>query len=309
MKKTCSIIYNPNSSGVKDTKVVEEIKELLKEKYDIIKTYESGGVGTGIKCVKEANKDSDLIVSIGGDGTFNEIIKGICEVEQKATISHIPMGTMNDLGRTFNLSVDPITSMKKILNGKETKIDILTINNIPFGYVSAFGYLTCVASDTPEYLKKAIRKSAYIVYGGTQALKKPEIYKVEYEIDGKKFKTECILGAISNSKGFAGFEMYNDFKLNDGKFEIVFVPNLTKIEVLKVLKDMAINKKSLIEHPNIVYHQASNIKLHFENVPSDSWNLDGENETLPKDVEIKVGHQVRMLLPEKTVNELCIENK
>ncbi len=307
MDKICSIIYNPNSSGVKDTKIIEEISAILKEKFDQIKTYESANVGDGIKNVKEANKDSNLIISIGGDGTFNEIIKGICEGPQKAVISHIPMGTMNDLGRTFNLNVNPTEAIKKILAGKKANIDVLTINDEPFGYVAAFGYLTCIASDTPEYLKKAIRKSAYILYGGTQALRKPEVYKINYEIDGKEYKAECILGAISNSKGFAGFEIYKDFKLNDGKFEIVFVPNLTKIEVLKILKEMAIDKKPLIDQPNIIYHQASNIKIHFESLPVDDWNLDGEKESFPKDIEIKVGKKVKMLLPEETVDSLCIK--
>ena len=303
--KTCSIIYNPNSSGVKDTKIIEQFKEILKDKFDVIKTYDSAGIGEGIKSVKKANEDSDLIISLGGDGTFNEIIKGICEVEQKSVISHIPMGTMNDLGKTFNLSSNPIEALESILDGKETKIDVLTINDIPFGYVAAFGYLTCIASDTPEPLKKAIRKSAYFLYGGTQALKKPEVYNIEYEIDGKEFKTECILGAISNSKGFAGFEMYKDFKLNDGKFEVLFVPNISKIEMIKILTEMALYKKSLIDNEQIIHHQVSNIKIHFDKSPVDNWNLDGDNQKIPNDVEIKVGKKVKMLLPKKTVEENC----
>ena len=303
--KTCSIIYNPNSSGVKDTKIIEQFKEILSSKFDVIKTYDSNGIGEGIKSVKKANEDSDLIISLGGDGTFNEIIKGICEVEQKSVISHIPMGTMNDLGRTFNLSSNPIEALKSVLDGKETKIDVLTINDIPFGYVAAFGYLTCIASDTPEPLKKAIRKSAYFLYGGTQALKKPEVYNIEYEIDGKQYKTECILGAISNSKGFAGFEMYKDFKLNDGKFEVLFVPNISKIEMIKILTEMALYKKSLIDNEQIIHHQVSNIKIHFDKTPVDNWNLDGDSQVMPNDVEIKVGKKVKMLLPTKTVEENC----
>lgn len=305
MGKTCSIIYNPNSSGVKDTSVIEEVTKILKEKFNNINTYESSGIGEGKKNVKIANNNSDLIISIGGDGTFNEIISGMYEEEQKAIITHIPMGTMNDLGRTFNLSSNPIEALKSIIDGEITNIDILTINDIPYGYVSAFGYLTCIASDTPEYLKKAIRKSAYILYGGTQALRKPEVYNIHYEIDGKSYETDCILGAISNSKGFAGLEIYNDFKLNDGKFEIMFVPNISKIEMIRILKKMVLYKKSLIENNEIIYHQASNIKIHFDTIPVDNWNLDGENQIMPKDIEIKVGKQVKMLLPTKTVKELC----
>jgi len=305
LKKVCSIIYNPNSSGVKGTKVIDDICKILEENYDV-KTYKSDGPGLGTKYVKVANKDSDLIISVGGDGTFDEIIRGIYDEEQKATISHIPMGTTNDLGKTFNLIGNPIESLKKILLGKETTLDILTINDIPFAYVSAFGYLTCIANDTPDNLKKALGKSAYVLYGGTQTLRKPEVYNLKYEIDGKKYRTECILGAISNSKGFAGFEFYNDFKLNDKKFEVIFIPNMSKIDMLKLLKTLAIDKKTIADNPAIVVHKnVSKIKIKFDKVPVDNWTLDGDKQVLSKEVEIKVGKQIKVLLPDEVVDNLC----
>lgn len=305
MKKICSVIYNPNSSGVKGTKVIDEVCKVLETNYEV-KIYKSDGPGLGTKYVKEANKDSDLIISIGGDGTFDEIIRGIYNEDQRAVIGHIPMGTTNDLGKTFNLVGNPIESLKKILLGKETKLDILTINDIPYAYVAAFGYLTCIASDTPENLKKAIGKSAYVLYGGTQSLRKPEIYNIKYEIDGKKYRTECILGAISNSKGFAGFEFYNDFKLNDGKFEVMFIPNMSKIEMIKILKTIAIDKKTIVDNPAIVVHKnVSKIKIKFDKNPIDNWTLDGEKQVLPKEIEIKVGKQIKVLLPDSVVENLC----
>lgn len=304
MKKVCSIIYNPNSSGVKDPKVIDEMCKVLEANYEV-KTYKSDGPGLGTKYAKEANENSDLIISVGGDGTFDEIIRGIYDVEQKATISHIPMGTTNDLGKTFNLLGTPIESLKKILLGKETTLDILTINDIPFAYVAAFGYLTCIANDTPDNLKKALGKSAYVLYGGTQTLRKPEVYNLKYEIDGKKYRTECILGAISTSKGFAGFEFYDDFKLNDKKFEVMFVPNMSKIEMLKILKTLAIDKKTIENNSSIVVHRnVSKVKIKFDKIPIDNWTLDGDKQILPKEVEIKVGKQIKVLLPGDVVDNL-----
>lgn len=305
MKKVCSIIYNPNSSGVKGTKIIDQMCNILKENYTV-QTYKSDAPGLGTKYVKEANNNSDIIISVGGDGTFDEIIRGIYGEEQKAIISHIPMGTTNDLGKTFNLIGNPIDSLKKILLGKETTMDVLTINDIPYAYVSAFGYLTCIANDTPENLKKAFGKSAYVLYGGTQTLRKPEVYNLKYEIDGKKFRTDCILGAISNSKGFAGFEFYDDFKLNDKKFEVMFIPNMSKMEMLKALKSFAIDKKTIDEIPSIIVHKnVSKIKIKFDKVPVDNWTLDGDKQVLPKEIEIKVGKQIKVLLPSEVVENLC----
>ena len=304
MKKVCSIIYNPNSSGVNGTNVIENMKKILEPKFEV-KTFKSDKAGLGSEYVKEANKISDLIISIGGDGTFNDIIRGIYSEEQRALLSHIPMGTVNDLGKTFNLSSNPIEALKQILDGKETSVDVLTINDIPYAYVAAFGYLTCVSSETPEQLKKTMRKSAYIVYGGKKALQKPEVYNIKYEIDDKEYNVECILGAISSSKGFAGLELYNDFKLNDGKFEVMFVPNLSKLDILKILKEIVIDKKTIPDIDKIIYHKTNNIKLCFDNIPTDDWTLDGEKYKMLKEVEIKVGKQIKMLLPKETVDTLC----
>mgnify|MGYP006388611455 CR=1 FL=1 len=81
------------------------------------------------------------------------------------------------------------------------------------------------------------------------------IANATFSLDGKEYKTDCILGAISNSKGFAGFEFYDDFKLNDGKFEVIFIPNMSKIEMLKLLKTLAIDKKTIVDNPAIVVHK------------------------------------------------------
>ena len=99
--------------------------------------------------------------------------------------------------------------------------------------------------------------------------------------------------------------MYKNFKLNDGKFEVLFVPNISKIEMIKILTEMAIYKKSLIDNEQIIHHQTSNIKIHFDRIPVDNWNLDGDNQVMPNDIEIKVGKKVKILLPEKTVEENC----
>ena len=66
-----------------------------------------------------------------------------------------------------------------------------------------------------------------------------------------------------------------------------------------------IDKKTIPETSRIIYHKTNCIKLQFENVPTDDWTLDGEKYNLPKEVEIKVGKQIKMLLPNDTVDTLC----
>ena len=71
--KKCVIIYNPHSGKKVKYKFLPQFKEILK-KYD----YESEIIYTEYKGhateIVESLEPVDLVLSIGGDGTFNESV-------------------------------------------------------------------------------------------------------------------------------------------------------------------------------------------------------------------------------------------
>ena len=100
--KKCVLIYNPNSG--KGRARVEKNIEKIKQKF-FLHGYELEVIPTKYKghassIVKEL-KNIDLVVSIGGDGTFNEVMNGNFKRKNKILLSHIPIGTANDLGNMF----------------------------------------------------------------------------------------------------------------------------------------------------------------------------------------------------------------
>ena len=44
----------------------------------------------------------DVVIALGGDGTFNEVARGILASGEPVTMGMIPMGTANDQGRSFS---------------------------------------------------------------------------------------------------------------------------------------------------------------------------------------------------------------
>lgn len=282
-KQTCSVIYNPKATKFSKSKLDKICKELSCT-YQVWE-MESTAPGKTIELTKEANSFSDLIISCGGDGTFGEVIKGMLEVDQRATISHNSMGTANDIRNMFGLTKNPVKNAKLIVNGVDKKLDIFTLNGEPFSYVAAFGYLANVPCNTSTELKKYLKYLAYLI----QAVKE---YKnedpIEYDmcfVDGEGYKhTEsAIVATFTNSFGFGGMPLFKDVNLDDGMFEVTLIKNLDKLNMLKVVGDIALSllchNVDLQKYPDLITHfKTSSLDLRFlgDKLPNNPLDVDGD---------------------------------
>ena len=180
--KTCHLICNLESGKGIRKKEIDTIIELIK-KYDYEVTLhitENQGDATSI--VKTLKK-CDLVLSIGGDGTFNEIVTGNYKRKNKLLLSHIPVGTTNDIGTMLGMNKNIIKNVKDILEGDIKQMDIGIINNQPFIYVAGFGKFINVPYETERKLKKSLGHLAYLINGFKEFFQITKLYDIEYEID------------------------------------------------------------------------------------------------------------------------------
>lgn len=306
-KKSCSIIYNPVTSGFNEDRL-DKVCRVLDGKYDVDKR-KSEAPGHAIELAKRSNLDSDLVISYGGDGTFGELIEGVYDQEQQALISHIPIGTANDLRRNFGLHKNPIRSAEKIRDGEEQKLDIFTINNIPFSYVAAFGYLANVPCNTPTELKKWFKYAAYLLVGIEEyRTKKPYEYDMTLTCNGKTFDEKAIVATFTNSTGFGGMNLFTDVELDDNMFEVTLVRNMDKGKMFKIAYDIvsdAFNHKfKLTNYPDLVSHfKTDELTIKFNNnEPAGFIDLDGDPKVVSTNdgiYRLKRGKTIKMQLPRR----------
>ena len=83
-----SIIYNPNATGMNED-VLKSMNMTLSKQGIMVNEFESRYPGHTVELVKKVNDDSDLIVTMGGDGTLGEAFRGLGDMDQKSLISHI----------------------------------------------------------------------------------------------------------------------------------------------------------------------------------------------------------------------------
>lgn len=304
--KTCILICNLESGkGIKENELQNIIKTIEKHNYEVTLkiTEKSGDAKEYVKNIKSA----DLVLSIGGDGTFNEIISGNYQRKKRLLLSHIPVGTTNDIGNMLGLGKNIIKNIDNILNGEIKQVDIGLINKQPFMYVAGFGKFINVPYETSRNLKKKFGHFAYIINGIKEFFNKTKLYELEYTIENTTYRGLYTLILISNANRIAGFNnIYKNVKLDDSKFEIMFC-NITKKQTL--VKSILIMLKSDITNvPGIYCHTTDNLTIKFKEAPKLNWTIDGERlDSDKKEFKIEIDKETYMLIPKKNINNLFIK--
>ncbi|MDD2505628.1 MAG: diacylglycerol kinase family protein [Bacilli bacterium] len=301
--KTCAVIYNPNSGNTLKPRYIKEYKKiLLKYGYDprIIKTEYGGHAKEIVSHLEHV----DLVISMGGDGTFNEIMSGNLERKNRLILAHIPVGTTNDVGIMFGYGKDMKKNLRDLLNGVIKGIDVCLINDQPFVYVAGFGKFLNVAYETPRALKKKYGKVAYLIEGLKDFFRPTKLYKVTYKVNGIEKTGYYSFMLISNANRIAGINnFYRNIKLDDDKFEVLFCNFKRRIDILRtfsVLLTTDISKVSGFE-----FYSTNYMEVKFENYPKKAWCVDGEKlDRAVLNYKIKNERNVKIMLPKRNVDKI-----
>lgn len=302
--KKCIVIYNPNSGHKEVKKYLPQIEKLITKKGYELEIFPTKYRGHAIELV-EALPQVDLLMSFGGDGTFNEIMTGNLKRKEKLLLTHIPVGTTNDIGAMLGYNKNILDNVKSSLNGVVKGIDIGIINERPFIYVAGFGKYTNISYETPRKSKKRIGHLAYIAEGIKATFRKTKLYDITYEIDGEKYRGLFSLVLISNTNHIAGIKnIYKDIKLDDDRFEIVFCTIRKKKDILKSLYFLTLYGPSKV--PGMYFYRSNNIKITINNTINSSFCVDGEK--LEKDQQNKYTvtmiNDIKVLIPNKNTKKL-----
>ena len=302
--KKCVVVINPTSGHGLNEKLASRIEEILHENRYKSEVYITQYAGHAEEIVMET--DCDLLVSVGGDGTFYEVMNGNFKRNKQLLLSHIPVGTTNDIGHMYGLGKDIISNLEEILSGVVKKVDICSINGRSFVYVASFGKFMEIPYETPQKLKHRIGHAAYLMSGTKELFKRTKKYDVTYEIDGIKHNGKYSFIMISNANRIAGINnFYHDMKLDDHKFEVMFcsISNLAKLaRAFYTLKTSDISYINGVE-----CYKTDNIKITF-NDGVKPWCLDGEKyDAKTTHFEIDTNKTVKMLIPRKNVDKLFLK--
>ena len=293
MKKLL-FIMNPLAGMKKANRYLADIIALFNRAgYDVL-TYMTAAPGDCVTAVEQKAAGMDLIVCVGGDGTFNETVSGRLRTGLDIPVGYIPAGSTNDFAASLKLPTNVLEAAQLIAEGEPVAYDVGRFDNRYFTYVASFGAFTRVSYATPQSVKNALGHTAYLL-GGLQEISQIRPFHVRFDLDdGQVIEDDFIFGAISNSTSVGGILTLDpkQVDMQDGKFELFLVraPKdvLELSECAKALTEQKYNCKV------ITFCSASRITVTAP--PDMNWTLDGEMEPGHDTVSVEnLHHSIRLM--------------
>mgnify|MGYP003291030338 CR=1 FL=1 len=214
-----AFILNPISGRGRKKEILGYIEVMLK-KYPGWEGnfYTTKGVGDASSAARKfAEEGYDVVVAIGGDGTVNEVAKGV--VGTSCRLAIVPVGSGNGLARHLGIPMSYQEAVQTVFDGKPQLIDAGRINDEYFFCTAGVGFDAAVGkrfnSSTTRGLVSYMEHCAkeYVKY-------EPE----EYEIDilGTKFKQKAFLITFANSSQWGNNVcIAPDANISDGMMDVV----------------------------------------------------------------------------------------
>lgn len=218
------LVMNPCAGQKKANRYLPEIIGTFNRAGYEVMAFMTSCRGDGTKIVVEHAADADLVVAIGGDGTFNEVITGLMQAESTVPVGYIPAGSTNDFAASLHLPTNILDAAKAITEGTPVPYDIGQFQGRFFSYVASFGAFTRTSYETPQNVKNALGHLAYLL-AGVKELSNIRKTHLRIETDQQVFEDDYIFGAVSNSTSVGGILTLNPkvVDMQDGKFELLLV--------------------------------------------------------------------------------------
>jgi len=223
--KKIHFIANPFSGNtIVQTLPVLVAKHFAKNAYEcVIKYTEYAGHAT-VLAQEAADAKINLVVAVGGDGSINEVARGL--IGSETILGILPAGSGNGFSMHLGIGRNPEKAIEHLKNGKILKMDTCCVNNIPFVNLAGVGFDANVARRIKGSTLRGFK--GYLTYSLKEAIDY-QMQDFELEIDGQKINRKCFSIAIANAPMYGyGFVVAPSAKLNDGLLEVMILKAASK---------------------------------------------------------------------------------
>ena len=279
--KNIAFIVNPVSGPKTKNRITKLIRELLnKELFSpTVVVTEYAGHATQL-AQQFALEGYYAVIAVGGDGTINEVGKGLCGTNTALGI--IPNGSGNGFARHLEISTRMNRAVEMLNNSEVISVDYCTVNDIPFFSTFGVGFDALVAQDfsiTSRGLKGYIESILKDIFQY-----KPEQYHLQGE--GIDLTTSAFLINFANASQW-GYDacIAPKASLQDGWMDVAIVNEFPLIKAPELAWQLF--TKSIDENHYMHTIRVKEIMLEREN-DSSPVHIDGTPTQMAKDLHIKI---------------------
>ncbi len=249
-------IVNPKSSGGRLGRAWPDVHAKLQAAIGPVEVALTDGPNAATGLTRAALQDGvDLVIAVGGDGTNNEVVNGFfaatrpgepdVRLRPEAALSVLMLGTGCDFRKSFGAGAGADEQVQRIAAGTPRPLDIGRLDYIADDGSPATRYFVNICSFglSGEVDRQVARAKTSRIFGGKMAYFAATVrgmvgYRpqhVELVVDGGAPRVVNVnIVAVCNGQYFgAGMHVAPMADPCDGQFEVIVVPDLGLLELLK----------------------------------------------------------------------------
>jgi YegS/Rv2252/BmrU family lipid kinase len=260
------IVVNPRSGGGRTERLWPEIHSGLKTIYPQMRVAMTGARGEAATLVREALDNGHTeIVAVGGDGTINEAINGMFDLNgpraPQAVFGFITSGTGGDFRKSFGIAAGHAAALARLKEAKPKPIDVGRVTCITQGGGTAVRYFVNIASvGLSGVIVDAVNRAKFAkLFGGQFAFAfhsaismltyRNRVIRLKVDREMDEIVTISTL-AIANGQFFGGGMRVAPLALpDDGQFDVVLMGDVPKRQALAQMKSIYAGEH--LDHPAV----------------------------------------------------------
>lgn len=291
------VICNPSSGRQNTQRKVDQLCSMLINEGYIVGKYNTSAKDDAMhETIKTCKEEWDLIIASGGDGTINEIVKGIIKGGRKIPVAILSSGTVNDFANYMRIPRDVEEFFQMIKKERTIDVDLGKVNDEYFINVAASGLLTDIGYKVPSEIKAIFGKMAYYIEG-LKEIPRSKIQPIQLSFKSEEFSGQesVLLYLISNTASIGGFKrIAPDADVQDGYLDVVIIKKSEVQDLAQIF--INIFRGEHINHPNVIYFKTKKITVESEEEDI-TIDIDGEyGGKLPATYEV-IPSAFRIILP------------
>lgn len=296
-----AVIVNPASANGSTEKRWPEIAAALQQEGLSFTHTLTEAPGHATEITASYLRDGyNLILSVGGDGTANEVVNGFfvdnISAKKDAAVGFLSTGTGRDLGRTLGTPKEPTEAVRHILKAPLRQVDVgkITFSNSDgdkvlryFINVAGLG-LDGDTCDRVNRTSKALGGFISFLWGTVVSLALYKNKNMSITVDEKLICDEPVTIIVAGNGRYFGGGMCvaPHAEIDDGLFDIIILRNLSKLNLLYNLPK--VYSGSHLNHPRITSLRGK--KITVTSGGDALLELDGEQTgQAPVEIEILPG--------------------
>lgn len=251
-----AFIVNPVAGATRHAGLDDLIRDEMEAAGRAATIRHTAGPGDGVALAREAaDAGCRIVVAVGGDGTVNEVARGI--LGTGAALGIVPCGSGNGLARHLAVPLSARAALSRFSAPRFQRMDVGRINGRPFFCTAGLGFDAHVSRCFAAAPRRGLGTYARVTLGEFRSYRP---IAVSVTVGETRIECDCYLLAFANASQY-GNNTYiaPHADIADGLLDLCFIDELSVWRALRV--GYALARGTLPASGAALYHTANSVRV------------------------------------------------